>query len=203
MIGFTIAWLIRGVCLTLRFRLDDQAGITKGPPPGPLIWAFWHNRVFSVPYIWRKYLDERNGAVLTSPSGDGEIIAQVMKNFGADAVRASSNKRAAAGLRELVTWIKGNNDIAVTPDGPRGPRYALQPGIIKVAQLTKVPVFPVHVRYSKCFRLKSWDGFMIPWPFSRVEVTFGEYYKVERTRGEEEFEIERKKLEDLLRQTSD
>lgn len=203
MLGFTIAWLIRAVCVTLRFRVDDQAGILKQPHAGALIWAFWHNRVFSVPYVWRKFLRRRYGAVLTSPSGDGELIAQVMKQFGAAAVRGSSNKRAAAALRELVTWVKADNDIAITPDGPRGPKYELQPGIIKVAQLTKIPIFPVHVRYAKCFRLKSWDGFMIPWPFSRVDVTFGKFHHVARTRSDEDFELERKKLEDLLRQTSD
>ncbi|MFT5852933.1 MAG: lysophospholipid acyltransferase (LPLAT)-like uncharacterized protein [Verrucomicrobiales bacterium] len=195
--------MIRAVCLTLRFRVDDRAGILKDPPSGSLIWAFWHNRVFSLPYVYRKFLPTRQGAVLTSPSGDGEIIAQVMRNFGVDAVRGSSNKRAAAALRELVSWVKQENDIVITPDGPRGPRYQLQPGIIKVAQLTKTPVFPVHVRYSKCFRLKSWDAFMIPWPFSRVDVTFGEYHQVARTRSDEEFETERLRLENVLKQTAD
>ena len=187
--------LIRAVCVTLRFRVDDRAGMMGRAPGSSVIWAFWHNRVFSVPYIWRKFLRQRSGAVLTSPSGDGEIIAQVMRRFGADAVRGSSNKRPAAALRELVTWVKDGNDIAITPDGPRGPKYELQPGIVKVAQLTKVPVFPVHVRYSKCLRLKSWDGFMIPWPFCRVDVTLGELHQVARTRGDDEFETERVRLE--------
>ena len=198
-----ISLLIRVVCVTLRFRLDDRSGITKDPPDGSLIWLFWHNRVFSVPFIYRKFLRERSGAVLTSPSRDGEIIAQVMKRFGCAAVRGSSNKRPAAALRELVTWIKGGNDIAITPDGPRGPMYELQPGVIKVAQLTKAPVFPIHVHYSKCFRLKSWDRFMIPWPFSRVDVTFGELHEVPRTRTDEDFEQQRLELETILKQTSD
>ena len=187
------------MCFTLRVRIDDRAGILKEEPPGSLIWAFWHNRVFCLPYVYHKYLRQRQGAVLTSPSGDGELIAQVMKNFGVDAVRGSSNKRAAAALRELVAWIRGGNDIVITPDGPRGPKYELQPGIIKVAQLTRTPVFPVSVRYSKCFRLKSWDGFMIPWPFSRIDVLFGGYHEVARTRGAEEFEAERLRLENVLK----
>lgn len=198
-----IALLIRLVCITLRFRLDDRSGITREPPAGSMIWVFWHNRVFSVPFIYRKFLRSRNGAVLTSPSRDGEIIAQVMRRFGCGAVRGSSNKRPAAALRELVTWIKGGNDIAITPDGPRGPVYELQPGVIKVSQLTRTPVFPIHVRYSKCIRLKSWDRFMIPWPFSRVDVTFGELHHVARTQSEEEFEEQRLKLESILKQTTD
>lgn len=192
--------MIRAVGVTLRFRVDDRAGIMKDPPEGALIWIFWHNRVFTVPYIYRKFLGARRGAVLTSPSRDGEMIAQVMRRFGVDAVRGSSNKRSAAALRELVGWLKGGNDIVITPDGPRGPVYELQPGVIKVAQLTAAPVFPVGVRYSKCFRLKSWDGFMIPWPFTRVDVVFGEYHEVPRTRDPAAFEAERKKLESLLKQ---
>lgn len=197
-----IALLIRAVGVTLRFRLEDRAGIMKNPPGGALIWIFWHNRVFTLPYIYRKFLGDRGGAVLTSPSRDGEIIAQVMKRFGVDAVRGSSNKRPAAAVRELVGWVKAGNDIVITPDGPRGPVYELQPGVIKVAQLTAVPVFPVGVRYSKCIRLKSWDGFMIPWPFTRVDVVFGEYYSVPRTRGADAFEAQRKLLENILRQTA-
>ena len=74
---------------------------------------------------------------------------------------------------------------------------------MKVAQLTKTPVFPVHVSYSKCFRLKSWDGFMIPWPFSRVDVIFDDYHEIARTRSDDEFEAARLKLENLLKQTTE
>jgi len=175
----------------------------KEPPEGSMIWAFWHNRVFSAPVVYRKFLSSRRGAVLTSPSGDGEIIAQVMKRFGVGSVRGSSNKRAAAALRELLTWIREGKDVAITPDGPRGPKYELQPGIIKVAQLTKAPVLPIHIHYGKCFKLKSWDSFMIPWPFSRVDVTFGELHEVARTRTDEDFETERAKLETILKQTTE
>ncbi len=113
--------------MTLRFRIDDRAGIVGNPPEGSLIWIFWHNRVFTVPYIYRKFLPDRRGAVLTSPSRDGEIIAQVMRRFGAGAVRGSSNKRPAAALRELVGWVKGGNDIVITPDGPRGQSTSCSP----------------------------------------------------------------------------
>ncbi len=199
--SYLIAALIRLIGLTLRFRVDDRAGVMSDDPKHSLIWVFWHNRVFSVPFIYRKFLKSRHGAVLTSPSGDGEVLTEVMKRFGVDAVRGSSNKRASAALKELVTWLRSDerHDIAITPDGPRGPVYELQPGIVKVAQLTKVPVFPIHVRYEKCWKLKTWDQFLIPKPFSRVYVVFDEFEVLPRTRTDEEFEELRTELERKLK----
>ena len=91
--------------------------------------------------------------------------------------------------------LKNGVDIAITPDGPRGPRYRLNPGVLKVAQQTGVGVMPINVEYSRCWQLKSWDGFMIPKPFSRADITLGEIYPVRKTETPEEFEAERLRLE--------
>ena len=198
--SFLIAGLIRLIGVTLKFKIEDRAGMRENDPEHSLIWVFWHNRVFSMPFVYRKYLKKRHGAVLTSPSGDGEIIAKVMARFGAESVRGSSNKRGGAALKELVRWLRADtrNDIVITPDGPRGPVYELQPGIVKLAQLTQVPVFPVHVRYEKCFTLKTWDKFMIPKPFSTVHVVFDKFEVLPKTDSEEEFERVRAALEAKL-----
>ncbi len=203
--SFVIAWLIRAVGVTLRFSVEDRADIQKHDPEHSLLWVFWHNRVFTVPFVYRKYLPSRHGAVLTSPSGDGNILSMTMKRFGVDSVRGSSNKRAGAAMKEMVTWLKADarHDIAITPDGPRGPVYHLQPGVVKMAQLTGVPVFPVHVRYEKCFTLKTWDRFMIPKPFSRVHVILDAFRVIPPTDSEEAFEAERAKLEACLRAGAD
>jgi lysophospholipid acyltransferase (LPLAT)-like uncharacterized protein len=203
--SFVIASLIRLVGLTLRFSVEDRAGIREKDPDHSLLWIFWHNRVFTVPFVYRKFLRNRHGAVLTSPSGDGEILSRTMKRFGVDSVRGSSNKRGSAAMKEMVAWLKADarNDIAITPDGPRGPVYRLQPGVVKMAQLTGVPVFPVHVRYEKCFTLRTWDRFMIPKPFSRVHVILDEFRTVPPTDSDEAFEVERLKLEACLRAGAD
>lgn len=203
--SFAIAWLIRLVCATLRFSVDDRAGVRTQDPAHPLLWVFWHNRVFTVPVIYRKFLRRRRGAVLTSPSGDGEILSLTMKRFGVDSVRGSSNKRAGAAMKEMVDRLRAARryDIAITPDGPRGPVYRLQPGVVKVAQLTGVPVFPIHVRYEKCFTLKTWDRFMIPKPFSRVHVVLDAFRTIPATEGAEAFEVERLRLEACLREGAD
>jgi len=199
--SFAIASLIRLVGVTLRFSVDDRAGILAKDPAHSLLWVFWHNRVFTVPYVYRKYLRGRHGAVLTSPSGDGEILSLTMRRFGVGSIRGSSSKRAGAAMKEMVRWLRSQarHDVVITPDGPRGPVYCLQPGVVKVAQLTGVPVFPVHVRYEKCFTLKTWDRFMIPKPFSRVRVVFDAFRVIPPTDGDAAFEAERRKLEACLR----
>ena len=89
-------------------------------------------------------------------------------------------------------------DVAITPDGPRGPRYKLGPGIILLAQQTGAPVVPIHVEYSRYLRAGRWDGFMIPVPFARVQVTLGPLHYVRETRDRAEFEGERLRLEQML-----
>ena len=199
LLGWLIATLIRVVGLTLRFRLDDRGGLCKNLPNGPMIWVFWHNRVFTGPLVYKKYLRKRHGNVLTSPSGDGEIIAQVLARFGVGSVRGSSNKRPAAALRELVKVIRGGGDVCITPDGPRGPVYQLQGGVVKLAQLAAVPVLPIRMKYSRAITLKTWDRFQIPLPFSRVDVVLEELQSLPRVASEEESEGQRLGLEQVLK----
>ncbi len=171
-LGWLIASVVRVLALTLRIHLDDESGLRRGAVPGPVLWTFWHNRMLLVPVIRSRYYMHRSGAVLTSASKDGALLAAVMKQFGLDAVRGSSSRRGTAAFLALTDWVKAGQDVAITPDGPRGPCYTLSPGVVKLAQVTGAPIQPIHVEYSRCVRLKSWDRFMIPLPFSRVDVTF-------------------------------
>ena len=195
-----IAAFIRAIGVTLRVKVVDDAGVTGKDPEEPLVWVFWHNRIFVMPVVYRRYMKARHGAVLTSPSGDGEFIARVLKRFGVDNIRGSSNKRQVESLREMVQYLRSGkrDDVVITPDGPRGPKEVLAPGVVKLAQLTGVPVLPFHVRYRRSWKLKTWDRFEIPLPFSKVEVRFCPLQRLPRRLDDDQFEVARAEIESLM-----
>ena len=102
-------------------------------------------------------------------------------------------------MRELIEKVEAGHDIAITPDGPRGPRYELGPGMVYLAQRAGIPIIPVHARFGNCWQLKTWDGFCIPKPFSVLEVTIASPERIPANLTEEEFESERRRIESLLR----
>lgn len=188
---------------TLRFRFIDHAGVLTNPPREPLLWAFWHNRLLISAYMFERFFPTRRGAAMASQSKDGEIIAAIIAAFGLRPIRGSSSRGGARALIEMKRAHDAGFDVAITPDGPRGPKYHVNPGIVKLAQLTGSKIFPMHIEYSRCWRLRSWDGFMIPKPFATVTITFDALHPVAPTTIEEEFEAERLKLEQLLRAPAD
>lgn len=191
-------WIVRAVIATLRVRIEDRAGVLA-PGAAPAIWIFWHNRLFIIPWAYRKALGDRAGAALTSASKDGEIVAAFLGRFRIRAVRGSSSRRGVAALIELIRLVREGYTIGITPDGPRGPRYTLNPGVITLAQKTGAAICPVRVSYSSYWQLKSWDGFMIPKPFSRVAITLLPLENVPATGSEAAFEAERARIEAALR----
>jgi lysophospholipid acyltransferase (LPLAT)-like uncharacterized protein len=127
----------------------------------------------------------------------------MLQRFGIRPIRGSSSRRGGAALVEMKRAADNGYIIGITPDGPRGPRYHLNPGLIKLVQIAGGSVMPMHVTYSRCWRLKSWDGFMIPKPFARVHITFDALHTIPQTADDEAFEYERAKLERMLRQADD
>ena len=197
------ARLMRALFGTLRFRFTDRAGVLATPPEKPLLWVFWHNRLFVMPYLFARFFPGRPGATLISQSKDGAIIAAIVERFGIRPIRGSSSRGGARSLVEMRRAIAAGSVMAITPDGPRGPRYRLKPGVVKLAQVTGGFVLPVHVSYSRCWRLKSWDGFMIPKPFATVRVVFDVLHEIPATADEAEFEKQRARLERELGQGND
>ena len=205
LLALTGAAILKTLFLTLRLCIEDRSGVLKENGGAPVIVCFWHNRILGITFAFdRIYPKKRNGVtVLTSPSKDGEILAQLVGAFGMKAVRGSSSRRGSSALLELVRLIRGGRDIAITPDGPRGPRYSLGPGIILLAQSTGVRIVPAHASFSRCVRMKTWDGFIIPLPFSKVSVTLDGTLTIPGELTGEEFEEKRKNLEDLLKHAAD
>ena len=194
-IGSRIARLLFS---TLHFHVEDRAGAFRLPMARPLLWAFWHNRLLVVPLLFERYFPSRLGAALTSESKDGEILSAVLNCFGVGAVRGSSSRGGARALIEMRRRVETGWMMAITPDGPRGPRYYLNPGLVKLAQVTDGVIMPVRIEYSRYWELKGWDRFRIPKPFSKVTVVFDVPQSPRATDGEADFETERARLEQWL-----
>jgi len=120
-------------------------------------------------------------AALVSASRDGGVLAQLLDLFDVLPVRGSSSRRGAQALREFLTAAKSGRDLALTPDGPRGPRYEVQQGIILAAQFTGLPIIPVAWSLGWKLRLRSWDAFQVPLPFSTCRLRLGQPLRVPRT----------------------
>ncbi len=191
------------VAATLRMTVRDDSGMFMGAPPEPVIWCMWHNRLALSLILYRDFVQARQPsrrlAGLVSASKDGGILARVVELFGAEAVRGSSSRRGAQALLELTSCMERGCDVAITPDGPRGPRYLVQPGVVTLAQLTGRAVVPVSYHTSWKKSLRSWDGFQLPLPFARCELVFGEPVRIPRKATEAERETLRALLEDRLK----
>ena len=158
------------------------------------IYAFWHGRMLMMPFAYRG----ENIYVLISLHSDGSLISKTIKGLGLHSVRGSSYKRAVGALKEICRLIKQGNDIAFTPDGPRGPGESAQMGVIAAAKISGVPVFPVS--YSTSWRkfLGTWDKFLVPLPFSLGVFMCGNAINVPRNADENLMEEKRKELENSL-----
>ena len=191
-------YLLKALGLTLRFKIDDRAGIVGKPIGENYIGALWHNRLLIFPLVLRRFLPNRRGAALISASRDGDLLADAIHRFDYDVVRGSSSKLGASGLLQLSDVIAKGGDVVITPDGPRGPAYELGPGIIFLAQKTGAPVLPINMEYSGCWRVKSWDRFIIPRPFSKVRVIIGRPEQIRATSNDADFESERLRLQNAM-----
>lgn len=185
--------------ITWRMRFEDLSGLFEGPSVKPVIFSLWHNRLaLSLP-VYRRYFlarqPQRKLAALISASRDGAILAHTLERFGVKSVRGSSSRRGAQAVRELSAWAEKGYDLAVTPDGPRGPRYRVQEGIVALSQITGHPIVPVSacIHWKKCF--KSWDAFQFPLPFTKCDVRIGEPISMPREANHDERERNRVKLE--------
>jgi lysophospholipid acyltransferase (LPLAT)-like uncharacterized protein len=191
-------YLLKALARTLRFEVDDRAGIVGKAVGQNYIGALWHNRLLIFPVVLRRFFPNRHGAALISASRDGDLLADAIHRFDYDVVRGSSSKLGASGLLQLSDVLDQGRDVVITPDGPRGPAYELGPGIIFLAQKTGIPVLPMHMEYSGCWRIKNWDRFIIPKPFSKVRVIISQPEPIRSTSNDAEFESERLRLQNAM-----
>jgi len=195
--------LIRGLAATLRFRLPENSDEFGRHGTQRLIFAIWHNRLAMSLIIYNRYIrgfnPTRRMAAIVSASRDGGLLAHALELFGVQPVRGSTSRRGPQALRELTTCAEQGADLAITPDGPRGPPYVVQDGVIYLGQLTGLPILPVSCITKPKLELRSWDRFQLPLPFSVCEVRVGQLLCVPRNATEEDREALRRELEHTLR----
>lgn len=186
---------VRLLGLTLSVRRDERSVQPLWDAQTPVIYAVWHARILLLPWIY----GHRPVCVLASRSRDGELVTRYVASFGLEVVRGSSSRGGAEALRALARWLKDGREVLVVPDGPRGPAEQAKLGVVALARLSGASIVPVAVGLSSEWRLRSWDGFRIPKPFSRCVVRFGEPISVPRTSDRAAEEAARGRVEAALR----
>jgi lysophospholipid acyltransferase (LPLAT)-like uncharacterized protein len=145
--------------------------------PGPVIFCIWHNRLALALAANGNMVREKWPAAgmcaMISASRDGALLARLVEAFDVAPIRGSTSRRGPQALLEATTWMENNYSIAITPDGPRGPAYKVQEGVIHLSQLTGRPIIPISSHTRRKFTLRSWDKFQIPLPFARCEIRWG------------------------------
>ncbi len=172
--------LMRSIGFTLRYRLIDDSGLIKPAMDRNYIFTLWHNRILLMPSLYRWYVGRQPLAALASSSRDGEYAAGVVRRYGFVPVRGSTSRRANQGFLELTRLAMEGYNACITPDGPRGPRYVAQAGVVKLATVTGLPILPVSATVEPCKRLKNWDRTVIPLPFARCTARVGKPIVVPR-----------------------
>lgn len=197
---------VRMLAWTWRLKLTDEAGLLNAagaPALPPLVWVFWHNRLLVIPVLYGRFFRQRRSVVLISRSRDGGILAGCIERFGGEPVRGSSSRGGAAAMRVLQRKMEEGCDAYITPDGPKGPRYSMSAGALWLAQSAGADVLPVSVEVSRCWRLGRWDGFLIPKPFARVNVTLRAPHSVPPTMDTAALEAEQERLRELMMSQTD
>ncbi|MBE03985.1 MAG: hypothetical protein CMD67_02480 [Gammaproteobacteria bacterium] len=195
-LSFLASTFIRIVASTSNFKtIGNETVLSNIRNHEPFIVAFWHGRLLMAPKGWPS---EAPLMVMISHHKDGEIIARTAASFGIRSARGSTSKGGSAALRSMIKTLRAGGCVGITPDGPRGPRMRAQMGVISLAQISGVPIFPATYSVSRCKIINSWDRFIIALPFNRGIYLWDEPIFVPKNANAEVLETKRKLLENRL-----
>ncbi len=173
---FTLLWLVStALCATVRFRVEGWQRLQQMVKEGRGgVIVLWHGSTTLPIY----YCRNMKFYSIVSLSKDGELQHRILLKRGFVTIRGSSARRGAQALLEAVRRLREGNVLAVTPDGPKGPVRKVQPGTIHLAQRSGAPILPVGVACKPCLQAPSWDSHLVPAPFARAVLVFGELLEV-------------------------
>lgn len=183
---------------TIRLHIEDPHDVVGFVRNHPVIFAIWHNRLLMLPRVFDPSFPTRQSYGLISASRDGDLIADWIERSGYGTIRGSSSRKGVIALRQLMDTLAANGNVLFTPDGPRGPVYEASQGVIFLAQKSGAPIVPIHMEYSSCWRMKSWDRFMVPRPFATLRAIFGAPISIPPLSGPEQFEAQRLQLQSAM-----
>ena len=188
-------WLMGAIARSLRVDIvGDDMLEELAAQHGPICFCGWHNRLL-VPLYHHRF---NEGYVLVSEHTDGELIGRVLQHWGYTLIRGSTTHGAVRALIQAVRVVRSGHSIGITPDGPRGPRYVVQPGLIFLAQKARCPIVPMGFASSRRWRFRSWDRFEVPKPWARAAIRYGEPIFVPAELAEEDVELWRRRVEEGL-----
>jgi lysophospholipid acyltransferase (LPLAT)-like uncharacterized protein len=162
--------LLRAWGRTLRVHLDRAELAREARYDAPMVFVFWHNRLFFTSRLLRLFRRDRPVVGLVSASRDGAVFAKFVSFLGVRTVRGSSSRFGREAVHQLIHQLQSGFDVVVTPDGPRGPMYDMKPGALLAARRASAPIVLVGIECRRCWTMRSWDRFKIPWPFARMIV---------------------------------
>jgi len=158
-------------CLAATWRFEVRGEHYHDQVVGsPFLFALWHHTL--LPLLW--WHRRRRITLLVSQHRDGTLVASAAARLGYDLARGSTTRGGATGYRHVLRALAAGAAVAVTPDGPAGPPGVVKPGVIRAARHARVPVLPVYAHVDRAWRLRSWDRLVVPQPFARVMVEYGE-----------------------------
>ena len=191
--------LIRAYSWTFRIKVENEDNwLTHLKNGGTVLICIWHQQFFPAIRYFKKY-QKYNPSLMISKSKDGEIIAGVAKRTGWHPVRGSSSRGGSEALHGMIDRLKTSRLSGHVVDGPRGPAGIVKTGVIRMAHTTGAMIVPFYTYADKAWYMNSWDKFMIPRPFAKVTLRFGEMIKFDPSENNEDFEKQRLHLEKIMR----
>lgn len=182
-IAWATAAYLRLVVGTLRWRVEGEAQIHTLSREAPVIVAFWHEALPAMPVIWlraRRQNGMRPAVILASRHRDGQLVGLILGQMGVEMVAGSTSRGGVAGLRTMIQALKDGKNVAIAPDGPRGPRRVCAPGAAQMAASSGRPVVPCAALTSRAITFNSWDRMRLPLPFGRGVLVCGAPVSVSR-----------------------
>ena len=183
--------ILNFIYFTCRKRYHfDESKVNNSPS----IFVLWHGEIMLLPFAYRDYRKSKKIDVVVSQHHDGEIATRILHLFGGGSIRGSSSKGGMKVLKDSFKSLNSGKDIGITPDGPKGPRHSVADGAVIIAKKKNVPIVTMNCRASKAWRLRSWDKFSVPKPFSILDYYYSDPFYVSDMSLEEGKEKIKKEL---------